>query len=325
MNRTERLYKIQRLLESQRIVHINEFLRVLEVSRATFRRDLEYLRDRLSAPILWDRENNGYTLDRKSKVSNPLPGLWFTESEVHALLTILQLLAELKLNELVGHQIQSLQERLNGILEKGCADREELTGRVKILTVARRNIDNHHFQTIASALMRRQRLEIHHLSRQKGMQSERQISPQQLIYYRDNWYLDAFCHARDDLRTFSIDSITRISPSEKPAVALPRETLQRRFSESYGIFNAGQVQTAKLRFSPFRARWVSNESWHPKQRSEFEPDGHYILEIPYSDERELIPDILRQGEECEVIGPLELRQAVTSRLLKNLNLYQKNH
>lgn len=52
MGRTERLYTIQRLLNSQQAVPLSRFLETLEVSKATFKRDLEYLRDRLGAPIV---------------------------------------------------------------------------------------------------------------------------------------------------------------------------------------------------------------------------------------------------------------------------------
>ena len=51
MDRTERFYKIQKLLSERQVVTAEQFLRELEVSRATFRRDLEYLRDRLGAPL----------------------------------------------------------------------------------------------------------------------------------------------------------------------------------------------------------------------------------------------------------------------------------
>ena len=66
MGRTERLYIIQRLLNNQQAIPLSRFLETLEVSKATFKRDLEYLRDRLGAPIVWDAEASGYRLDIKS-------------------------------------------------------------------------------------------------------------------------------------------------------------------------------------------------------------------------------------------------------------------
>ena len=46
---------------------------------------------------------------------------------------------------------------------------------------------------------------------------------------------------------------------------------------------------------PERARWVAAEAWHPQQKARFEPDGSYVLELPFSDPRELAMDILRHG------------------------------
>lgn len=60
MDRTERLYKIDRMLNDRKVVPITEFLEELEVSLATFKRDLEYLRDRFNAPVIWDRDAGGY-------------------------------------------------------------------------------------------------------------------------------------------------------------------------------------------------------------------------------------------------------------------------
>jgi predicted DNA-binding transcriptional regulator YafY len=58
-----------------------------------------------------------------------------------------------------------------------------------------------------------------------------------------------------------------------------------------------------LRFSAERARWVSSEKWHPKQRTHVDDDGRFILEIPYADDRELIMDILKFGKDVEVLAP----------------------
>lgn len=322
MNRTERLYKIQRLLDSKRTIHISEFLKVLEVSRATFRRDLDYMRDRLGIPIEWNRDTNGYKLDGALGKSNTLPGLWFTEPEIHALFTITQLLSDLEPNDLIASQIRPLLDRLESIIEAGCSDNSELTGRVRVLPIARRKINDRHFGLITSALIRRVRLDVEHYSRQREERSTRQISPQQLVYYRDNWYLDAFCHLRDDLRSFSVDTIENVSLSEKAAVSLPKEELQRRFRESYGIFTGNTIQTARLRFTPFRARWVAKEIWHPKQRTYFDEQGFFVLEIPFSDARELILDILRQGPDCEVLQPESLRQEVARQIQKTAALYR---
>ena len=67
-------------------------------------------------------------------------------------------------------------------------------------------------------------------------------------------------------------------------------------------------------FTPERARYVSQEEWHPKQRTKFLADGSYQLEVPYSSEKELAMDILKHGAEVEVLGPKALRAEIGNRL-----------
>lgn len=60
MNKTERIFKIEQLVSARRLVSFQGMLDELEVSRATLKRDLDYLRSRMKAPIIYDREANGY-------------------------------------------------------------------------------------------------------------------------------------------------------------------------------------------------------------------------------------------------------------------------
>jgi predicted DNA-binding transcriptional regulator YafY len=82
------------------------------------------------------------------------------------------------------------------------------------------------------------------------------------------------------------------------------------------------VGRAKLKFSARRARWVAQEEWHPDQVSSVLPDGTLMLEVPYSDTRELIGEILRHGTDVEVIEPQALRAQTAETLSKALGAYQ---
>ena len=83
---------------------------------------------------------------------------------------------------------------------------------------------------------------------------------------------------------------------------------------SYGIFSGKADKRARLRFTPKQARWVASEQWHPQQVSSFAKDGSYLLEFPYSNDGELIMDILKYGADVEVLGPAALRRKVKARL-----------
>lgn len=320
MDRTERFYKIEQLLHERGVVRLEQFMETLGVSRATFKRDLDYLRDRLHAPIEWDRKARGYRLaqDRQSRFE--LPGLWFNASEIHALLTMQHLLANLQPGLLTPH-IAPLQARLNTLLEHGENSADEVRRRIRILHVAARPVAARLFQEIAQALLNRRRLRLRHYNRGEDRHSEREVSPQRLVYYRDNWYLDAWCHWRDALRCFAVDTLDEAAALDEPAIALTEDELNAALGESYGIFAGRALQTAVLRFTAKRARWVAHECWHPRQTGGFEPDGRYRLELPYADDRELLMDILKYGPDVEVLAPDSLRGKVIQALAATAALY----
>ncbi|AGG33852.1 putative DeoR family regulatory protein [beta proteobacterium CB] len=324
MDRTERFYKIQKLLEERQVVTAEQFLKVLEVSRATFRRDLEYLRDRLGTPIEWNADLKGYTLNIKANGKESLtalPGLWLNDAEIYSWLSVIELLKNIEPNGMVNAQVNPIRSRLEKLLDESSFSLKEVAKRIQIVSLARRRTSPAYFELIANALLARKRIYIRYLQRYNETVSEREVSPQRLVYYRDNWYLDAFCHDRDDLRTFSLDAIETVKGLEKSAVSVDENVLVSELESSYGIFAGKKYQIAKLKFTPFRARWVSKELWHPKQRGEVMEDGSYLLEIPYSDERELTLDILRQGAEVEVVDPPALRSHVIELLVKTVAIY----
>jgi predicted DNA-binding transcriptional regulator YafY len=321
VDRTERFYKIEQLLRSGTRTFA-ELQKSLSVSRATLKRDLEYLRNRLHAPIEYDRETNGYRFG--SAGAGPryeLPGLWFSPEELHALLTMQHLLENLQPGLLTPH-IKPLLSRLSAILGSGEHEQAEVARRVRVLHLAAREMKHEHFGTVAQAVLKRRRLHIQHYNRMVDQHTERDISPQRLVHYRDNWYVDAWCHLREDLRSFSVDAMHDAQLLEARAKEVPKAELDEYLKSGYGIFSGREVTWAKLRFSPKAARWVAKQSWHGKQRSAFDADGNYVLEFPYTDDRELLMDVLRHGEDVEVLEPASLRKRVAEALAAAARIYR---
>ncbi len=311
MDRTERFYIIDQLLNSSRSVSREQFLAALEISPATFKRDLEYLRDRLGAPIVWDRELRGYRYhqDRDQALNYQLPGLWFNVGEIQALLTMHAWLQNLQPGILSEH-IKPLQARIRALLDQGDHSVDEITRRIRILTQPRRSEGNTFFQPISQALLNRRRLRIDHYNRANGEHSQREVSPQRLTYYRDNWYLDSWCHQRHAIRSFAVDALQGVETLSTAAKEIDAVSLDRELASGYGIFSGSETQWAELRFTPERARWVAQEQWHPQQRSHFDSDGFYHLAVPYSQEPELLMEILKHGAQVEVLAPAGLRRQV---------------
>lgn len=322
MERGERFYKIHRLLKAGKCVPLRRFTEDLGISRATFKRDIEYLRDRYEAPLVWDKERGGYRYDLSQPGAErfELPGFWLSASEIHALLAMRAMLADLD-EGLLGAQVNPLMQRLEKILEESRFPSSEIRKRIRLLHQAARGGGPALFGVIAQAVLERKRLSIKHHNRGRDEDTQRQISPQRLVHYRDNWYVDAWCHLRKGVRTFALDAIEHAELSAERAKEVSDTELDRYLTGSYGIFSGEPRASAVLRFSPVRSRWVSRERWHPQQKGSWDGQGRYVLEVPYSDDRELIMDILRHGADVEVQAPAELRERVREALKQAAKQY----
>jgi predicted DNA-binding transcriptional regulator YafY len=314
MSDSARLYTYKALFEAKRLVTRADMMGVAEVSLATFKRDIAKLRDQMHMPILFDKDRGGYYLDRKN-LSTEMPGLWFNPEELVALLTIQRLIEQLE-PDLVGMKLRPLQKKLTELLEAKGLGEAEVASRVRMTFAGKRQLVLKAFEQVALATISRKQITMTHLNRERMEKVERTISPQELVHYRDNWYVDAWCHLRNGIRSFGLDAIEEVEILELPAFEVDTAELRRITQASYGIFTGLPTAWAILRFSSHRAQWVEGEMWHPQQMATHEPDGSYLLKIPYSDDRELLGDILRFGADVQVLEPQELRTKVQKTLLE---------
>jgi len=318
MSEIDRLYQYKTLLSGRRAMPRADIMAKLEISLATFKRDIAKLRDQLHIPIVFDRDAGGYRLEQTD--STELPGLWFSQDEMLALMTIQSMIVQLEPG-LLGPKLTPFQTRLNDMLASQGLNAATLTQRVLAVHAGKRRLPLSAFETLAKATLERQQVQIEHHNRQTGDLVLRNISPQQLVHYRDNWYVDAWCHLRGGVRSFSVDAITQARLLGQPSKDIDLITMRQQLDGGYGIFAGAPKAWAQLRFSPSRAPWVQQEIWHPQQKNQTLPDGHYELVVPYADERELIGDILRFGSSVQVIAPNRLREQVQAEIQRMAALY----
>lgn len=329
MSQTERIHQIVHLLETSRQpVPLARFLDELEISRATFKRDLEYLRDRLGAPIEWRRPGPdrpaGYVLSAgASDDTRPLSirGIWFNQSEIYALLMMHQLATRMEPG-LISTESQGLLARITHLLGRAEDDPKALLSRIQIMHSATKRRPSAWFPVIARATVRRRRLRLTYYTRSRDRTSERLVSPQRLLHYRENWYLIAWCHRAGGLRLFALDAIRQAQAEKRAARGVSEAQVDRLVGSGFGIFGGDVTQKARLRFTPTAARWIGDEIWHPDQHQRWDGD-HLILEVPFSDARELLMEILRHGADVEVLAPASLR-AETARVIEaSLRQYRR--
>ncbi len=313
MDKFDRIYALHRILAARRTpIGEAELCERLQCSRATMYRLVGALRDRLGAPLERVDDPAGFRYAPDAQAAYELPGLWFTEQELQSLLVFHRLLATLEPGLLEEH-LAPLRRRIDSLVAHKRLGLAEAARRVRVLPIGARPAGPW-FRVLAGATLARRRLRISYHARSTDRLTEREVDPQRITHYRDNWYLDAWDHLRGELRSFAVDRVRRAEQLEQAARDVPEAELDEHFASSYGIFAGRANKTAVLLFSRERARWVADERWHPKQVGQFRTDGAYELRIPYRDPRELVMDILRHGPEVEVLAPDSLRAAVAEAL-----------
>lgn len=319
MNRADRLFHLHGLLRTARHPVPFDVLReTLEVSAATLKRDIRYLRDHMEAPILYDRRYNGYRYDPGAPEFE-LPGIWFNETELYALLTMQQLLDAVQPG-LLGASIGPLKAKVGKLLGETGQHAELVSSRVSLQPMALRRTNSRVFGQLSSAVFEQQPLTITYHGRERNTAGSRSIHPYRMVHYRDNWYVIAHCEQAGALRTFALDRILHVQPAPTNFRSCVERDLNHHIGAGFGIFTGAAQAWAVLRFTAERARWVADERWHPDQIGRW-ADGCYELQVPYSDPRELAMDILKYGPDVEVIAPAALRALVADRLRTALERY----
>lgn len=319
MDKFDRIQSLHRLLKHRKTpITTVSLAQRLECSPKTVARTIEQMRDHLNAPIVYDRARHGYHYEHDLAGMFELPGIWLTAEELQSLTALLNLINSMG-NSLLKDELQGVEAQLKKLLTARGISVEEFEQRVKFLPMASRVINSEIFATISEALLNRRQLNTCYRSYTQ-QQTQRPLSPQTLIYYRENWYLDAWCHLRNDLRTFSISRFEKTAISSKPAKKISQQQQQAHFADSFGIFAGKGRHVATLRFLPAIAREIANQQWHPRQQGEWQGD-HYLLSFPYSDDRELVQDILKHTPHVVVEAPALLKKAVKNKLQQGLEQY----
>lgn len=311
------------LKQSKYPVPIKDILKELACSRSAFYRLRDFFLYTLRAPLEYNKKYKGYIYTADEKDTFEIPGLWFTVEELEALACFEYIITSINSN-ILDSTLKPFRKRLDTLLDAQKIMKKNWQQRIKILPIGSRPINGDILRKLAEAVLHTKKINITYKALHSSKITERTISPQTLLRYRDNWYADALCHKREDLRTFSLNRIQNASVLKEEAVLLPIKKLKEHFGDAYGIFSGKAEHVAEIRFTGHAAQALAQEIWHPRQQGETQPDKSYLLRIPYRDSTELIMDVLRWASNAEVISPPKLREEITATLEKTVNKYKKN-
>jgi predicted DNA-binding transcriptional regulator YafY len=282
-------------------------------SPATVHRVIKSAREGLGLPIRFNTAKRSYYLDPEQAAE--IPGLWFGTEELSGLLSLSHWL-DTQGSGVLQEMLEPFRERLQALLEQREIRIDAWKERIRFLPMGSRAVPQDILLPVSRAVLERKRLAFAYRGIHDTAIAAREVSPQTLVRYRDNWFLDAYCHSRKGLRTFALSRMKDLRIEPASARDIPRPELDAFFSEAYGIFSGKARRNAVLVFEGLAARFAGNEQWHPKQRMRFLDGGKVRLEFPCGDVRELVRDVMRYADEVEVEGPEELREAFAEMIRK---------
>lgn len=316
--RQEKLYNF--LLSLSHSVSIDTLAERYECCQKTIRRDIEEIAEFKKSP--WYIHDNKIYIDKERKKRFQLEDGWLSNEELSGLLTLYHSVENLS-NGALQLLLNPVKERLLGALEQGNQNTPTWLAKIKIIEAANRRLNPELFHQLHNALAQSSAIQLQYWKRSSNQQQTRTVSPQQLVRYKDNWYLDAYCHQAKALRSFALDAINsvKLCPDQNYQ-ALESSQIQNHFQQSYGIFSGQAEHTATLHFNEYISRWIQNETWHPDQILEKQPDGSLIMHLPYHHDIELIQDILKYGANVQVLSPLSLQSKIAQQLEEALRHYR---
>lgn len=322
MDKFDRIQKLHRILCSRRTpISLDDLAHDLECDRKTVRRAIDTLESYVFAPIVYDEERKGWHYERGGAERLELSGLWLTSEELHGLAIIMQITQSMD-SGLLGEDIRVVEKAVEKLLRSRKIMPELFREKVEYLPKHRRQAPSQAFRQIGAALLDGKRLTIRY-NDYSGRKTERDISPIKLVHYDENWYLDAWCHLRKELRSFMLARIERIEMLDEAAQTVSADAHKEHFTSSYGIFAGKAEHTARLKFTGTAAREAASFRWHPDQSAHWQGDA-YHLDIPYNDDRELIRTLLGYAEHVEVLGPEALRDKLLAKARQIAAIYCQN-
>lgn len=290
-----------------------------EISPRTAQRAIEFMRERIQAPLEYDFHNKGYYY---SDTSYKLPSLWFNEDNIVALSLAVRLASSIPDLDTKQRLCSLLEEIFNRQSFDGKLNFGDIAEKISVKNIEYSKVNEKYFTEVVNTLFRRTPLHISYYSPHSNRETRRTVLPLHLIQYMGSWHMIAFCTLRNDMRDFALSRIRGIRPSNEkirlPGSLPPIKAYTRKH---FGIIQGGKTRNVCLQFSPSIASWIREQIWHPEQKMTLKKDGSILLRFPTADFKELIKRVLSHGADVKVISPKSLQQLVSAEIQRMNSIY----
>lgn len=291
-----------------------------EISQKTAQRDIEFMRDRIGAPLEYSHVDRGYYYTDKGY---ELPPIWLSESELVAFILAKRLAAAIPDRNLKDSLSTFISKFSSRVSDKVGFNLDDIQDKISLKNIEYYTVNESLFRKVVNALFSKKSLEIQYYSPHKDERTKRKIFPLHLLDYMGNWHLVSFCTLKNGLRNFALSRIEECDYIDEK-ISLPTDLppIKPYIRKTFGIFQGGQSHDVSLKFSPKTSRTVKEQIWHKKQKIKELKDGSVILNIPVADFTEIKREILKYGAEVEILKPLKLKKEIIEEIKKMKKIYQ---
>ena len=314
----ERFIWFHNLVKAHKYPNTRHLCEEFEISARTAHRDIEFMRERVGAPLVYTQEQKGFYY---SEQSFELPGIWFTEDIIVALALAVRLASSVP-DKLIKDSLCAFLDELLDRSRKGDLCLEDISEKISVKNIEYSKAAGAQFHIVTNSLFEGSPLEITYHSPHTSETTRRKIMPLHLLLYMGSWHIIAYCASKKGLRDFVISRIRSAEPIDE-GIPLPSSlpSVKVYIRKNFGIMQGGRQSLVKLKFSPDVSRWVSEQVWHPSQKAALSNDSILTLQFPVADFREIRRKILSYGSDIKVISPKSLADDIKAEIRKMAKIY----
>lgn len=312
-----RIYLIHQELSACRYPNVSSLVEHLEYSERTIRRDLEFMRDRLGAPLEYDRQRRGYYY----AADYQLPALLLTQEELEAIWVAHQWLRQTK-GTPYEQAMQRAWEKLSisfGLGRQSMAECMVVGVAAGVEQAPAPNV--HTYRQLEEATQKHQVVCIEYYSPASDTVTNREIEPVLLYLTMGACYCVAFCRLRGGYRTFALNRIRALQVTGEHFQPTSADfNLGDYLEGSIGVMR-GDLITLQIRFSHEQARYLDEYPRHTSQKRIAEESSGVIYSFELADNLETLRWVLSFGAAATVLKPVEFAQRIRAELMRTLEKY----
>ena len=318
--KTHRIIQIERSIRNGEYPSIQKLADYHEVSIRTIKRDIEFLRDRYTAPIEYDKNRNGYYYtDSTFMIQNVL----LTEGDLFTVSTIMPLMEQYK-NTPLENSFKNIMEKVSEMLpDQVDVNTSFLNKDISFISDPLPKIESEVFETIFKSIKLRKTIEFEYRSVAKTEYTNKKIDCYKVICQKGNCYVLGLSHNKNEIRIYALSRMQNVELTND-SFEIPQDfDLNNYVDLSFGIWNNKHEPVEyELLFSPQINTYVLEREWHTNQTVEQKEDGSVLLKFKSNQKQQVLSWVLSFGNVVKVINPPELIEKVKEEIKNIAKMYE---